>query len=40
MGRAEWLQETRVMRFEDAYPGWTHIRLTRGMPKHWAHLSG
>ena len=29
MRRAEWLQETRLMRFEDAYTGWTDSRLTQ-----------
>ena len=27
--RAEWLQETRLMRFEEAYEGWTGSRLTQ-----------
>ena len=27
MRRTEWLQETRLMRFEDAYEGWTSMRL-------------
>ena len=25
----EWLQETRLMRFEQAYEGWTEKRLTQ-----------
>ena len=29
MSRAKWLQETRLMRFEEAYEGWTHKRLTQ-----------
>ena len=29
MRRTEWLQETRLMRFEDAYEGWTEKRLTQ-----------
>ena len=29
MRRTEWLQETRLMRFEDAYTGWTQSRLTQ-----------
>ena len=29
MKRTEWLQETRQMRFEEAYEGWTESRLTR-----------
>ena len=29
MSRAEWLQETRRMRFEEAYDGWTGSRLTQ-----------
>ena len=27
--RAEWLQETRLMRIEEAYEGWTGSRLTQ-----------
>ena len=30
MRRTEWLQETRLMRFEEAYEGWTGSRLTQG----------
>ena len=29
MRRTEWLQETRRMRFEEAYEGWTESRLTQ-----------
>ena len=29
MKRTEWLQETKQMRFEDAYQGWTARRLTQ-----------
>ena len=29
MRRTEWHQETRLMRFEDAYEGWTSMRLTQ-----------
>ena len=29
MRRTEWLQETRLMRFEEAYGGWTESRLTQ-----------
>ena len=29
MSRAEWLQETRQMRFEEAHEGWTGSRLTQ-----------
>jgi transposase len=29
MGRAKWLQETRLMRFEEAYMGWRYHRLTQ-----------
>ena len=29
MRRTEWLQETRLMRFEEAYEGWTESRLTQ-----------
>lgn len=29
MRRTEWLQETRLMRFEEAYEGWTGSRLTQ-----------
>ena len=29
MRRTEWLQETRRMRFEDAYGVWTEKRLTQ-----------
>jgi len=29
MKRTEWLQETRLMRFEEAYEGWTESRLTQ-----------
>lgn len=29
MKRTEWLQETRLMRFEEAYTGWTASRLTQ-----------
>ena len=29
MRRTEWLQETRLMRFEDAYEGWTEKRLAQ-----------
>ncbi len=29
MGRALWLQETKAMRFEEAYEGWTSKRLTQ-----------
>lgn len=29
MGRAKWLQETRQMRFEEAYTGWQERRLTQ-----------
>ena len=29
MKRAEWLQETRKMRFEEAYGGWQGGRLTQ-----------
>lgn len=29
MKRAEWLQETRKMRFEEAYGGWQNGRLTQ-----------
>ena len=29
MRRTEWLQETRLMRFEQAYEGWTEKRLTQ-----------
>ena len=29
MRRTEWLQETRLMRFEDAFEGWTESRLTQ-----------
>jgi transposase len=29
MKRTEWLQETRKMRFEEAYEGWTEKRLTQ-----------
>ena len=30
MRRTEWLQETRLMRFEDAYEGWTENRSYPG----------
>ncbi len=29
MNRVEWLQEARLMRFEEAYEGWTKSRLTQ-----------
>ncbi len=29
MKRTEWLQETKQMRFEEAYSGWTERRLTQ-----------
>ena len=29
MSRAKWLQETRQMRFKEAYEGWTGSRLTQ-----------
>ena len=29
MRRTEWLQETRMARFEEAYGGWTESRLTQ-----------
>ena len=29
MRRTEWLQETRMMRFEEAFGGWTEKRLTQ-----------
>ena len=29
MRRTEWLQETRLMRFEEAYGAWTESRLTQ-----------
>ena len=29
MRRTEWLQQTRLMRFEDVYEGWTEKRLTQ-----------
>ena len=29
MRRTEWLQETRRMRFEEAYEGWTERRLNQ-----------
>lgn len=29
MRRTEWLQETRKMRFEEAYGGWQARRLTQ-----------
>ena len=29
MRRTAWLQETRLMRVEDAYEGWTEKRLTQ-----------
>ena len=29
MKRTEWLQETRKMRFEEAYGGWQDGRLTQ-----------
>lgn len=29
MKRTEWLQETRKMRFEEAYQGWQSGRLTQ-----------
>jgi hypothetical protein len=29
MSRARWLQETRKMRFEEAYMGWSGKRLTQ-----------
>ena len=29
MRRTEWLQETRMMRFEEAFFGWTESRLTQ-----------
>ena len=29
MRRTEWLQETRLMRFEETYRGWTESRLTQ-----------
>ena len=29
MKRAEWLQEIKKMRFEEAYSGWTERRLTQ-----------
>ena len=29
MRRTEWLQETRLMRFEETYEGWTESRLTQ-----------
>ena len=29
MRRTEWLQETRLMRFEEAYEGWTESCLTQ-----------
>jgi transposase len=37
MKRAEWLQETRKMRFEEGYNGWQHGRLT---PEEAARLLG
>jgi hypothetical protein len=32
MKRAEWLQETRKMRFEETYGGWQSRRLTQEEP--------
>jgi len=29
MTRTRWLQETRMIRFEEAYEGWQHQRLTQ-----------
>ena len=29
MRRTEWLQETRMTRFEEAFVGWTESRLTQ-----------
>jgi transposase len=29
MNRTQWLQETRMMRFEEAYFGWSESRLTQ-----------
>jgi len=29
MNRTAWLQETKQMRFEEAYTGWTEKRLTQ-----------
>jgi hypothetical protein len=29
--RARWLQETRMMRFEEAYEGWNAKRLTQAL---------
>ena len=29
MSRARWLEETKQMRFEEAYSGWTEGRLTQ-----------
>ena len=29
MRRTEWLQETRLMRFEEVYGGWTESRLSQ-----------
>ena len=40
MRRTEWLQETRKMRFEDAYEGWRGRRLTQEeapMLPAWVH---
>ena len=45
MRRTEWHQETRRMRFEEAYEGWTEKRLTQidaarllgGCPRTFRH---
>ena len=34
MKRTKWRQETRLMRFEDAYEGWTEQRLTQDDQQH------
>ncbi len=31
MSRTEWLEETKQMRFEEAYEGWSENRLTQEM---------
>ena len=42
MRRTQWLQETRLMRFEEAYEGWTQSRFTQGVVqvRRWDGLYG
>ena len=42
MRRTEWLQETRKMRFEEAYAGWSNGRLTQEEAARllWGYATG